>query len=78
MLTHMLGNSYGIQDLLAYLLAVVAILGCGLSKATKAAQMPLVLLSVVSLVAERMLMHSFHQFLDIDPTGQVGLSTSSS
>ena len=72
MLTHMLGNSYGLQDLLAYLLAVGAVLGCGLSKATKAAQTPLVLLAVVSLVAERMLMRSCNQHLDVDPTGQVG------
>ena len=72
MLTRMLGTSYGAQDLLTYLLAAVAILGCGLSKATKGAQLPLLLLAVTSLVAERMLMHSFADHLDVDPTGQVG------
>ena len=73
-LTRMLGTSYGVQDFLAYLLAAVAILGCGLSKATKGAQLPLLLLAVASLVAERMLMHNFSDHLDVTPAGQVSHS----
>ena len=71
MLTHMLGNSYSMQDLLAYILAAVAIIATGFSKATKAAQLPLVLLAVLSLVLERMVVQSFHHRLDVDHTGQV-------
>ena len=72
MLTHMLGNSYSMQDLLAYTLAAAAIIATGCSKATKAAQLPLVLLVVVSLIAERMLLQSFPHYLDVDPAGHVG------
>ena len=72
MLTHMLGNSYSMQDFLAYTLAAAAIIATGFSKATKAAQLPLLLLAVVSLIAERMLVQSFPHYLDVDPAGQVG------
>lgn len=71
MLTHMLGNSYSIQDLLAYALAAIGIAAMGLSKATKAARLPLMLLFCLSLVAERAMMHSFHHLLEVDHTGQV-------
>lgn len=71
MLTHMLGNSYSMQDFLTYLLGGMAIMAMGLSKAMKAAQLPLVLLMVMSIVAERLLIQSFPQYLDVDPTGQV-------
>lgn len=71
MLTHMLGNSYSMQDFLTYLLAGMAIMAMGLSKATQAAQLPLMLLMVMSIVAEKVLMQTFAQYLDVDPTGQV-------
>ncbi len=71
MLTHMLGSSYSIQDLLSYALAAVGVAAMGLSKATKAARLPLMVLFALSVLAERAMMHSFHHLLDIDPTGQV-------
>lgn len=71
MLTQVLGNSYSMQDLLTYLLAATAIMASGFSQATRAAQLPLAALTVMSLVAERALMQSFAHYLDVDPTGQV-------
>ncbi len=72
MLTHMLGSTYSIQDLLGYALAAVGIAAMGLGKATKEARLPLMVLSALSVVAERAMMHSMHHLLEIDHTGQVG------
>ncbi|KAL0029116.1 hypothetical protein WJX77_008042 [Trebouxia sp. C0004] len=74
MLTHMLGSTCSVQDLLGYALAAVGIAAMGLSKATKGARLPLILLFALSVVAERAMMHSMHHLLEIDHTGQVGLS----
>ena len=71
MLTHMLGSTYGVQDLLAYALAAVGIAAMGLSKATKGARLPLIVLFALSVVVERAMMHSLHHLLEIDHTGQV-------
>ncbi len=72
MLTHMLGSTYSVQDLLGYALAAVGIAAMGLSKATKGARLPLMMLFALSVVAERAMMHSMHHLLEIDHTGQVG------
>ncbi|KAA6417348.1 MAG: hypothetical protein FRX49_12677 [Trebouxia sp. A1-2] len=74
MLTHMLGSTYSVQDLLGYAMAAVGIAAMGLSKATKGARLPLMMLFALSVVAERAMMHSMHHLLEIDHTGQVGLS----
>ena len=72
MLTHMLGSTYSVQDLLGYALAAVGIAAMGLSKATKGARLPLMVLFALSVIAERAMMHSMHHLLEIDHTGQVG------
>lgn len=72
MLTHMLGSTYSVQDLMAYALAALGIAATGLSKSLRAARLPLIGLFALSLIAERAAMHSFHHMLDIDPTGEVG------
>ena len=77
MLTHMLGSSYSVQDLLTYTLAAVGIAATGLSKSLRAARLPLIGLFALSVVAERAVMHSFHHMLEIDPTGDVGHFASS-
>ena len=73
MMSHMLGSTYSIQDLLAYALAAIGIAATGLSKATKGARLPLMVLFCLSVVAERALMHSFPHLLEIDSTGQVDM-----
>ncbi len=72
MLTHMLGSTCSVQDLLGYVLAAVGIAAMGLSKATKGARLPLMVLFALSVIAERAMMHSMHRLLEIDHTGQVG------
>ena len=72
MLTHMLGTTYSVQDLLAYALAALGIAATGLSKSLRAARLPLIGLFALSVVAERAVMHSLHHMLEIDPTGEVG------
>lgn len=72
MLTHMLGSTYSVQDLLGYALAAVGIAAMGLSKATKGVRLPLMALFALSVVAERAMMHGLHHLLEIDHTGQVG------
>lgn len=72
MLTHLLGNTYSVQDLLAYALAAVGIAATGLSKSLRAASLPLIALFAFSVVAERAVMHSFNHMLELDPTGEVG------
>ena len=72
MLMHMLGSTYSVQDLLGYALAAVGIAAMGLSKATKGARLPLMVLFALSVIAERAMMHSMHHLLEIDHTGQVG------
>lgn len=72
MLTHMLGNTYSVQDLLAYALAALGIAATGLSKSLRAARLPLIGLFALSVVAERAVMHSLHHMLKLDPTGEVG------
>ena len=72
MLTHMLGSTYSVQDLLGYALAAVGIAAMGLSKATKGARLPLMALFALLVVVERAMMHSMHHMLEIDHTGQVG------
>ena len=71
MLTHMLGSSYSVHDLMAYALAALGIAATGFSKSLKAARFPLIGLFALSVVAERALMHSFHHMLQVDPTGEV-------
>lgn len=73
MLTHMLGNTYSVQDLLAYAVAAVGIAATGLSKTLRAARLPLIGLFALSVIAERAVMHSFHHMLELDSTGEVGL-----
>ncbi|KAL3152810.1 hypothetical protein ABBQ38_012392 [Trebouxia sp. C0009 RCD-2024] len=72
MLTHMLGSTYGVQDLMAYALAALGIAATCLSKGLRAARLPLVGLFALAVVGERAVMHSFHHLLEVDPTGQVG------
>ena len=71
MLTHMLGSTYSMQDLLAYALAALGIAATGLSRGLKAARLPLIVLFALSVVAERAVLHSLHHLLEIDPAGQV-------
>ena len=73
MLTHMLGSSYGVQDVMAYALAALGVAATGLSGSLKPARLPLILLFALSVVAERALMHSLHHLLDVDASGQVCL-----
>lgn len=72
MLTHMLGSTYTVQDLMAYALAALGIAATGLSKGLRAARLTLIGLLALSVVGERAVVHSFHHLLEVDPTGQVG------
>lgn len=72
MLTHMLGSTYSVQDLLTSALAALGIAATGLSRGLKAARLPLIVLFALSVMAERAMLHSFHHLLEIDPVGQVG------
>ena len=53
MLTHMLGNSYSAQDLLAYALAALAIASLGLNNSTKGARLPLMVLFAIAVLKGR-------------------------
>jgi len=74
-LTHLLGRSYGLPDILFYVAGGVVSLGAGAAPLTRSARLPLLSIFGSALAAERLLLERLQPLgmLSPGPDGQVNL-----
>ncbi len=73
MLTHMLGSSFTLQDLLWHAAAAAAVLAVASAPQSHSARLPLVLLLVADILLERLVAEHLGHRMQMDPAGQVSV-----
>ena len=73
MLTHMLGSSFTLQDLLWHAAAATAVLAVAFCPQSRSVRLPLMLLLAADILLERLVAEHLGHRMQMDPSGQVSV-----